>query len=332
MPYHHLTSFDRGKIEACLAQGMSRTAIAEQLNRPLCTICRELDRSSTATGYRAQRAQQRYEERRMACRPQRKMDHAPLRAYVIGAICEQGWTPEQIAGRLPIDHPDEPRMRISHEAIYQAIYGQESLHFLRVFLPQERPKRRRRGQGRTRRGSTILNRVGIEQRPAHIEQRQEPGHWEGDTVVGKGQDGFIVTLVERTARLVHAVKTATKTAVEVATATIETLLDRPISWVKTITFDNGTEFAHHEHIAAGLGVDIYFAAPYSAYQRGTNENTNGLIRRYLPKRTSFASLTQRQLDAIVDLLNNRPRKCLAYQTPNEVFLKQRATHLLALSS
>jgi IS30 family transposase len=332
MPSSHLTLVERVKIQTYREQEMSPKAIALKLDRSVTTIGRELERNSTARGYDAEQAQRMYEQRRQPCRPANKLDYEPLRAYVIEKIRDQEWTPEQVAGRLPVDCPNDPRMRVSHEAIYQAIYAQDSLRFLIAFLPQARPKRRKRGQGKTRRGPSIPNRVGIDQRPAEVDSRTTHGHWEGDTVIGKNNDGFIVTLVERTSRLLYAVKTQTKKACEVAQAVIEALLDRPASWLKTLTFDNGTEFALHERMADALPLAIYFADPYSSYQRGTNENTNGLIRRYLPKGTCFADLTQRRLDSIVDQINNRPRKCLGYRTPNEVFQQTRQQRLLALSS
>jgi IS30 family transposase len=330
MPGCHLTPVERGKIEAYLKQGLLLSAIATRLGRVVSTISREITRNSTAKGYCAQTAQERYEMRRAPCRPKTKMDYKPLRDFVIEKIREEEWTPEIVAKRLPVEYPDIPGMRISHETVYRAIYAQDALRFLLVFLPQRRPKRRKRGQGKTRRGPSIPNRVGIAQRPKHIEERKEAGHWEGDTVVGKNQDGFILTLVERSSRLLHAVKTTTKCAAEVASAAIDALIDRPVSWVKTITFDNGTEFAHHERIARDLGVDIYFADPYSAYQRGTNEQVNGLIRRYLPKGTSFKSLSNQELHGIVERINNRPRKCLGYRSPYEVFQLQRHIHRIAL--
>ncbi len=330
MPGHHLTLVERVKIQTYGEQEMSPTSIAKILGRSLSTIVRELTRNSTTRGYDAERAQRVYTQRRKACRPLNKLDFKPLRDYVIEKIRDEEWTPEQVANRLRLDYPHDPAMRISHESIYQAIYSQDSLRFLIALLPQARPKRRKRGQGKTRRGPSIPNRVGIENRPPEVAQRTEVGHWEGDTVVGSKQDGFIVTLVERTSRLLHAAKTHSKKAAEIAQAVIDSLLDRPISWLKTITFDNGSEFSHHEKIAHELGVDIFFADPYAAYQRGTNENTNGLIRRYLPKGKSFKELTQQQLDLIVEQINNRPRKCLGYRTPNEVFQKQRQMHILAL--
>ena len=330
MPGPHLTPCERGEIQAYSKQGLSPAEIARKMGRDPSTIGRELRRNGSRCGYNAEKAHERYTQRRKACRPKFKLRDGPLRRYVTNAIRDEEWTPEEVAGRLPLDYPDDPAMRISHEAIYQAIYGQESLGFLVSFLAQGRPKRRPRGQGKNRRGPSIPNRVGIEERPDHVEDRREPGHWEADTMVGKGRDGFIVTLAERSQRFLRAVKVPTLKACEVARAIIDALLDMPVSWVRTITFDNGTEFARHELIAEELGVDTYFADPYAAYQRGTNENTNGLIRRFLPKGRSFQDLAQSQLDRIVEQLNNRPRKCLGYRTPNEAFNEDHQKRLRAL--
>lgn len=332
MPGQHLTLIERVKIQTYREQGMSLNKIAEHLVRSVSTISRELKRNTPGRKYDAQRAQQAYRRRREDCHPINKLDYMPLRNRLIEKIRDEEWTPEQISGRFALEYPDDPRMHISHETIYQAIYTQDSLRFLIAYLPQGRPKRRKRGQGKTRRGPGIPNRVGIEQRPQEVDSRATQGHWEGDTVIGKNNDGFIVTLVERTSRLLHAVKITTKKAAEVASAVIETLLDRPASWLKTITFDNGSEFSDHEYVAKQLGIHVYFAAPYASYQRGTNENTNGLIRRFLPKGTPFGQVTQLQLDEIVHLINNRPRKCLRYRTPNEVFEQIRQQRIVALSS
>lgn len=331
MSYHHFSSVERGKIELMVSQGKRRAAMARELGRHPSSIGREIGRNSTRHGYDAHKADRRYQARRKACRPQSKLAYGPLRDYVAEKIAELGWTPELVAGRLALDHATAPAMRLCHETIYQAIYkNRHYLDFLQAFLPQARLKRRKRGQGKTRRGPSIPHRVSISERPAAVDKRIEHGHWEGDTVVGKNQDGFIVTLVERTARLLQAVKTKTKGAREVRRAVIDALQDRPTSWVKTLTFDNGTEFAQHQTMAKRLGAKTYFADPYSAYQRGTNEHVNGLIRRYLPKGTPFKHLTQHHLDRIVEFLNNRPRKCLGYRTPNEVFQKQRLQHIRAL--
>ena len=232
-------------------------------------------------------------------------------------------------------------MRVSHETIYREIYSRHDLHYLIACLPQSRPKRRKRGQGKSRRGPSIPNRVGIEHRPAHIEERIEPGHWEADTVFGKNQDSFLVTLVERSARILRAIEVFSKHADVVANAINALLIEFPTSWVRTVTFDNGTEFAEHEKVAELLNVKMYFADAYCSWKRGTNENTNGLIRRYLPKGTCFKTLhpnrlqtdskqTPNRLQNIVQQLNNRPRKCLNARTPNEIFQIQRQKHLFAL--
>jgi len=331
MSYTHLSAYDRGRVQALHDEGKSVKAIAATVGRHRTTIRRELTRNAGTDGYRAEAAQRRYQTRRLACRPARRLSHAPLWAHVFEKLPE-GLTPEQVAGRLPLDYPDDPAMRISHETLYQALYTDERLHCLMAHLPQARPKRRKRGQGKTRRGPSIPNRVGIEARPAEVATRERFGDWEGDTVVGAHQHGFIATLVERKSRLLKAVKVATKEANEVARGIVDSLLDLPASWLKTLTFDNGTEFARHAEIAAVLPVLIYFAAPYSSYQRGTNENTNGLLRRFFPKGTDLRTVTQAQLDHAVEAINNRPRKTLGYRTPQEVYDEQLRAARGALSA
>jgi len=322
---------ERAKIEVLSKQGWNCEAIGLELGRHRTTVSRELRRNGTGGHYCAQAAQERYRTRRGPCRPKGRLAHVPLREAVVDKIALEGLTPELAAGRLRIQFPDDPRMHVCHETLYQAIYSNRHyLDFLLEFLPQARPKRRKRGQGKTRRGPAIPNRVGIAQRPSTVQDRQDFGHWEGDLVVGKGQDGFILTLVERASRLLHTVKTGTKSTAEVCHAVVETLLDRPLSWLKTITFDNGTEFCNHQVIADELGVAVYFADPYAAYQRGSNEQVNGLIRRHLPKGTSFNNLTHQTLQEITNTINNRPRKCLGYRTPNEVFNEFRLQQLRAL--
>ena len=331
MSYTDLTPTERGQVQALSQEGKSLGHVAHSLGRATSTISRELRRNAAGRRYDAQRAQQHYHQRRAPCRPRRRLDYLPLWNDLIEKMV-LGWTPEEVAGRLPMEYPEDLGMRISHEAIYQAIYNDQRLHFLIKSLAQARPKRRKRGQGKTRRGPSIPNRVGIEQRPQVVEERARYGDWEGDTLAGARQEGFLTTLVERKSRRLQSRKVETKQAGEVAQAVIDALEDLPISWVKTITFDNGTEFAQHENMAQVLPVSIYFATPYSSYQRGTSENTNGLIRRYLPKGVRFRDLSQDRVDYIVDQLNNRPRKTPGYYTPHEVFEQQRREHRLALST
>jgi len=328
MPYIHLTPIERGEISAYREAGHSNAYIARKLGRNRSSIGRELKRNATRGKYIPQKAQGAYEERRKDCRPARKLDYGPLRSYVLGRITD-GWTPETVAGCLPLNFPEDTRMRMSHEAIYQGIYGDERMRFLIEHLPQARPKRRKRGQGKTRRGPSIPNRTGIEHRPPEVEERARFGDWEGDLIVGAGQSGYIVTMVERASRLLYMRKLTSKNAETTAEAIIDAMMDVTPSWIKTITFDNGTEFACHEIVARATGAGIYFADPYASYQRGTNENTNGLVRRFLPKKMSFEGITQERLNIIEEELNNRPRKILQYRTPNDVLRNYRLEHHVA---
>lgn len=321
MSYTHLSPFDRGRIQALFEEGQTVSEIARTLGRHRTTISRERARNATGARYTAAAAQRRYHERREACRPPRKLEYRPLHDHVFERL-PAGFTPEQVSGRLPRDYPNDPKMRISHEALYQALYTDPRLRCLIAYLPQARPKRRKRGQGKTRRGPSIPDRVGIEARPAEVETRRRFGDWEGDTIVGARHRGAVATLVERKSLLLRACPCPTKEAQGVADGIVKALLDMPASWLHTLTFDNGTEFARHADIAEKLPLQVYFAAPYAAYQRGTNENTNGLLRRYFPKGTDLRAVTSEQLDRVVEELNNRPRKTLGYQTPNEVFQKE----------
>ncbi len=329
MSFVHFTSIERGEINAYLAAGYSKGRIARQLGRHPSSIGREIARNALKGAYDPQRAQALYHERRKECRPARKLDYQPLWSHVFRSITSKV-TPEYISLLLPGEFPNDPRMRISHEAIYQGIYADERMHCLIKDLIQARPKRRKRGQGKTRRGPSIPNRVGIEERPQEVNDRARFGDWEGDLIVGAAQSGYFLTLVERKSLLTLIRKLETKDADTVASAIIDAYMDLPKSWAKTITFDNGTEFACHERVSRETGAAVYFAAPYSSYQRGTNENTNGLIRRIIPKKMSFKSISQERLDIIEAELNNKPRKKLNLKSPNEVFKKQRLDQFVAL--
>lgn len=319
MSYHHLTPIERGKLKALLDEGKSQSFIAGALGRHRSSICRELKRNDACKkGYAPERAQKRYERERKECVRQRRLNHLPLWNYLFEKLSEK-FSPDEVADRIRLECPDDPKMRISHETIYRALYSDERLRVLIVELRQARPKRRKRGMGKSRRGPSIPNRVSIEERPKHIDNRQELGHWEGDTVIGKNQRGAVVTLVERKSLFLSACPVSSKNATEVAQAIVGTMNELPARGVKTITFDNGTEFAAHEKITEELGTPVYFAHTYSSNERARNENTNGLLRQYLPKGTSFEHLTRAQVEDIVNELNNRPRKTLGYRTPYEVF-------------
>jgi IS30 family transposase len=321
MPYRHLTPMERGQIEVLFHQGESRAAIARRLGRHRSSIGRELSRNAVPQKtYGGEQAQQRYHEVRRECVRTKRLDYLPLRKYLF----EEGsraWSPEQVAGRLRVDYPYDGRMHVSPETIYRALYRDETL--ARVLIPQlrqGRKARRKKGMGkRSRNPFAIPNRVSIEQRPEEVQRRERYGDWEGDTVIGSTHQSVIATLVERKSLFLCAARVDSKHAEEVALAVTQALSSVPPHCLKTMTFDNGTEFARHEKITQALGPEIYFAHPYTSTERARNENTNGLLRQYLPKGTSFENLTQPQLDAIVHELNDRPRKSLGFRTPNELF-------------
>jgi transposase, IS30 family len=305
------------------------THIGRALGRSPATISREERRNSTGRTYDARKAQQRYQQRRANCRPARKLEYLPLWQYLIEKL-PLFWSPQQVAGRLRRDYPDDPRMRISHETVYRALYRDERLKPWVAYLRQHRPKRRKRGQGKTLR-CVIPHRTSIHNRPPEVQHRTRLGDWEADLVLGKNQQGAVVSLVARNSLMLLARKVQSKQSEVVVAAIINALEDLPAFWAKTITFDNGSEFYHHQRITDELGIATYFADPYAAYQRGVNENTNGLLRQYLPKGARFDTLTQSQLQAIVEELNNRPRKTLGYRTPYEVFHAGRLPDPVALS-
>lgn len=330
MPYHHLSATERGELQALWKQGKSVASIARALGRHRATVWRELRRNSVpARRYDAQRAQQRYQTMRRDSRRTPSLSYLPLWQYVFDKMT-QGWSPEQIAGRLRLDFPDQPRMRVSVETLYRSLYRDERLrHALLGYLRRRHPRRRKRGQ-RTPTRPFIPNRVSIEARPLEVERLERYGDWEGDLLVGAHQQGAVLTLVERKSLLLRAARLDSRNARGVADAVIGLLRPVPTDWTRTLTFDNGTEFYHHQRIATALGLDIYFAHPYAAYERARNENTNGLLRQYLPKNTRFTHLTAQQLSAYVQELNDRPRKTLGYRTPNEVFLLQSNPSYVAL--
>lgn len=319
MPGTHLTPMERGQIQALILQGLTQAAIARQLGRSESAISRELARNKGRNGrYDATQAQKRYNKVRKNSVRSRSLDHPELRRYVVEKLTE-GYSPEQVSNRLWQDCPGQPRMRVSHEAIYRSIYADDRLK--RILVPclrRRRPRRRKRGERRPTR-PFIPNRISIEHRPAEVDTEARHGDWEGDLVLGSHQDGAMLTLVERKSMYLRAVPMASKEASVCAEALEQAFEEIPEALRKTLTLDNGSEFARHEQVAQKTSLDVYFAHPYASYERGRIENINGLLRQYYPKKTSFANLDPAMLRRIVDELNNRPRKKLGYRTPNEVF-------------
>lgn len=321
MTYKHLTREERYQIHALRRQGTSLAVIAAELNRSRSTITRELKRNAGTKGYKPAPAHDRARTRQSTRRNARQFD-AQLWSQVHSYLRLE-LSPEQVSGRLK----EERGLRISHECIYLHIYDDKRAGGdLAKHLRCQKVRRKRYGSGQERRG-TLKNRVSIEQRPAIVDQRSRIGDWEGDTVVGKGHQGVLVTLVERKSRYTLVRQLDSRHSAGVTEAVIE-LLRPHKDLCQTITFDNGKEFAEHAFIADSLQADVYFAHPYHPWERGLNENTNGLLRQYFPKSTNLRKVSQHEVDDAVYRLNHRPRKCLNYRTPHEVFkgLEMRPLH------
>ena len=317
----YLLVAEREEISLGIARGESARAIARGLGRSASTVSREIDRNGGRDGYRAHRAQVAAWER--ARRPKvaklAEAANSELRKQVQARLLD-GWSPEQISARLVVEFPDRPEMRVSHETIYQSLYVQsrgalrrELTACLRTGRALRKP--RRRAQARCGRVQDI---VEISQRPAEAEDRAVPGHWEGDLILGAGNKSAIGTLVERTTRfvmLLHLPDSHDATAVRDTMITaIHTL---PEALKRSLTWDRGTEMARHVEITLATDLAIYFADPHSPWQRGSNENTNGLLRQYFPKSTNLKVHTAQDLATVAARLNSRPRKTLDWLTPQE---------------
>lgn len=321
MPYHHFTSVERDKLQLMEAQGHQVAVIALQLGKHTSSIHRELRRNRAPEGYISGRAQLSCSRRRLQTKPCPKKDSEGLMADVLGRI-KLDHSPQQIAGRLVKEYPEEPSRWVSAETIYTWVYSRIRVgDDLKKHLRQGKRTRRKRLSGSEKR-VIIKGRIPIDQRPAEVETKQVCGHWEGDTIEGARKSGYVCTLVERKTKLLVAFPLAMKKADTLAKGALKALGKIPESLRKSLTLDNGTEFARHQDIAAGLGIKVYFARPYHSWERGLSEHTNGLLRQYFPKGIHLLDLTAKQLAKAVDRINNRPRKCLDYKTPAEAFAKE----------
>lgn len=313
MTYSQLTEGERYQIYGLLKEGLTQKAIAKNLERHPSTISRELKRNKGLKGYRHKQANQLAVERRQAAKKRIKLT-AEVQGW-IRCLIEQDLSPEQVA-----DYLNEYRgVQLHHETIYQLIYGDKAnggnLHtHLRI---ANKPYRKRYGK-HDRRGQ-IVNRVSIDERPKVVDKKSRVGDWEGDTMIGKYHKGALLTLVERKTLYTIIVPLQGKSADKLKEAVIAVL--GPIKErVHTLTYDNGKEFAEHEKMALALEAQVYFAHPYASWERGINENTNGLIRQYFPKGTDLRTVTPQQAQEVMDKLNNRPRKTRGGKTPNELFM------------
>jgi len=320
--HRRLSLKERVVIQTLLEEKRTKSLIAKKLGRSRSTITREVNKwvAGPDDNYDASLSDWNARDDYLNKRNLDKIGtHGLLRFYVYRRLL-RNWSPEQISGRIKIDFPNDPIMTISHEAIYMHIYShpQARLNKKLIKLLPYQKSRRRKPKHRRRKGSRIKDQVNISQRPGHIGNRREIGHWEGDLVIGKGQSSAIGTIVERKSRYTLIIGLKDRTTKSVTRAFAKELKRFDTDLIKTMTYDNGTEMADHKWLAENTGMDIYFANPYSSWERGTNENTNGLIRRYLPKKTDFGNVDIARLKKIQYNLNNRPRKVLGYRTPSEV--------------
>ena len=319
--YKHVSDEERYFIYISLKEGRKQVEIARALDRHPSTISRGIRsgmsvRSIIYTHYWAV-YMKKYRKRCSYSKRERKI------TPIIGALIESGiqkyWSPEQVSGDLNRTHD----IQISHETIYRYIYSDKARKDrLKRYLRQGM-KRRRKKYGSGARASNIPNRVPITERPAIVANRERLGDWECDTVIGSDRKSVLVTLVDRKGLFTLCTKIPRKTARNVSDAMIKMLTPYKDK-VHTLTFDNGSEFIEHERVGKHLDADTYFAAPYASWERGANENTNGLLRQFFPKGTDFNHVTEIEIQEAVNLLNHRPRKTRGYQTPNEMFMRKRA--------
>lgn len=312
MPYKQLTLCKRYEIKVYMQAGISKDRIASLLGIHRSTLYHELNRNKASNGYCFEAAQFKSDTRRRVARKHVRFTESVKEQ--VESLLKLDLSPEQIAGYLSKDH----QINISHETIYQHILSdKQSGGDLHTHLRWAQKKRRKRYGATDRRGQ-IQDRVSIEERPAIVDAKERIGDWEADTVIGKNHKGALVTAVERKSKYTVIQYVPSKRADKVATALIDMLLPYQDN-VLTITVDNGKEFSLHKQIAKELKTDVYFAHPYRAWERGLNENTNGLIRQYFPKKTSFKTIRKEQTCFVESRLNMRPRKLLDFKTPFECF-------------
>ena len=318
--YKHLKIDDRKVIQKMRWGGKSYSEIGRKLKKDPKTIKNEIARNKCKDGfYRAIEAQAKADERHHRKGFSQIDSNLELKLYIIEKVLK-GWSPEYIAGRLQHDFPENSSIKISYESIYKWIYKEyfDNDILLWKYLPRKHKKRKQRHLKKTSR-VVIKDKKSIHDRPEEVNLKNEIGHWEGDTVVGKNNDGYIVTMLERVSQLYLTAWMPNKDAENCQRAMSEAMADIPNELIKTITFDNGTEFANFKNMEELFECDIYFADSYSSWQRGSNERSNGLLRRFFPKKTSFKNLNLKTLEIITKKINNMPRKMNNYLSPIEVF-------------
>jgi len=314
--YKQLNADERDKIAIFMAKGFNLNNIARMLGRNRSTISREIRRNGAAKYkiYTPHAAEARSKLRKSAANTHPRLKNIFIREYVHRKI-KDGWTPEIISGTLKKEHPENA---ISHESIYQYIYAEAQE--LKKHLPRHYQVRRKRKAKKTGSVETIPGRAGIDQRPEEINDRSEFGHWESDSMVSRQSHAALVVQLERLSRYVKIKKVFANKAESVSSAIIQNLMDIDTSLRKSITYDNGKENVKHQDVNQALGISSYFCNAYRSWEKGSVEQVIGLIRRYLPKKTDFAKVTESRIKYIENQLNSRPRKCLNFATPYDVLL------------
>jgi len=312
-----LSFAEREEIFAAIGRGESDSEIARGLGRHRATIGREIARCGGRQRYRPSRAEQIAWERAKRPKPT-KLSACPALLAAVEDGLRQRWSPQQIAARLRVDHRGDEVMRISHETIYRSLYVQSRGELRRQLTAQLRTGRSsRRTRGRVETRGRIAGMVSIAERPPEVDDRRVPGHWEGDLIIGAAHKSAVATLVERHTRYVLLAQIADQTTDTVTDALEQRIKALPAHLIKSLTWDQGRELAAHQRFTANTNVQVYFCDPRSPWQRGSNENTNGLLRQYLPRNTDLAKFSQIELDQIAAELNGRPRKTLDWATPAE---------------
>jgi IS30 family transposase len=333
--YQQLQPEDRMTIASMTQQGCGVRAMAHALGRSASTISREISRNSGVVLYGSHTAQLQCVARRRAGRAETKLDVRGVRWSVVVEFLKAKWSPQQIASTLAFVFPDDPDLQVSHETIYTAIYAQprgELRRQLIACLRHGRSTRMPRTRGVDRRGQ-IPDMVSIHVRPPEVDDRIMPGHWEGDFIKGAGNKSSVGVLVERSSRLVLLAKMDDATAASALAGFSQKLNSIAEPMRQSLTYDQGKELTRHKDLTARTGVAVYFCDPHSPWQRGTCENTNGLLRQYLPKGMDLSVYSQEQLDAIADSLNTRPRATHGFQSPLVVFARMLAlTHPASTST